>query len=121
MTVIPSPGFFAREETSANLPATSRYAAAATARLTLPDGRTAVYLRRRFIPDPASLSEIGAVTVAEGDRLDLIAARVYGQAELHWRLADANAAFDPLDLTSAPGRRLRVTLPGANERGGSNA
>lgn len=121
MTVLPTPGFFAREESSANLSATSRYAGTATARLVLADGRTAVYLRRRFIPAPASLSEIGTVSVAEGDRLDLIAARVYGQAELHWRLADANAAFDPLDLTTPPGRRLRVTLPGANERGGSNA
>jgi nucleoid-associated protein YgaU len=118
---IPTPGFFAPEESTTAFPPTSRYAATATARTTLPDGRIAVHLRRRFIPEPSTLSEIGSVITAEGDRLDLIVARVYGQAELDWRIADANRGFDPVDLVAAPGRRLRITLPGANEQGGSNA
>jgi nucleoid-associated protein YgaU len=116
--VVPSPGFFVPDESSAAFPPTSRYASTPTARLDLPGGRTVVYLTRRFIPEAASLAEVAALTVAEGDRLDLLAARTYGQAELHWRIADANQAFDPYDLTASPGRRLRVTLGGS---GGSNA
>jgi nucleoid-associated protein YgaU len=116
--VVPGPGFFVPNESSSVFPQTSRYATIPTARLDLPGGHVMVYLTRRFIPEAGSLSEVGALTVAEGDRLDLLAARAYGQAELHWRIADANQAFDPFDLTASPGQRLRITL-GAS--GGSNA
>jgi hypothetical protein len=51
---------------------------------------------------------VGAV---EGDRRDLLAAHHAGDAELWWRLADANSVVDPRDLTQPVGRRLRVTLP----------
>jgi hypothetical protein len=36
-------------------PPNSRYNGVATAELTGPDGEKIVYLRRRFIPDPATL------------------------------------------------------------------
>jgi hypothetical protein len=32
-------------------------------------------------------------------------------AEQFWRIADANAALHPNELTAQPGRRLRITLP----------
>jgi nucleoid-associated protein YgaU len=51
------------------------------------------------------------VTVNQGDRLDLIAARALGDPELFWRICDANNAMDPLELTAEPGRRLRVAIP----------
>ena len=51
------------------------------------------------------------VTVTQGDRLDLIAARTLGDAEQYWRICDANDALDPLDLTSTLGRVLRIAMP----------
>ena len=47
----------------------------------------------------------------DGDRLDTIAGAAYGDAEFWWRIADANRAMIPSELTSEIGRRLRITLP----------
>jgi hypothetical protein len=44
--------------------------------------------------------------VVEGDRIDLIAYRYLGRAELWWIVCDYNDIFFPLDL--APGAVLRV-------------
>ncbi|MFB7276250.1 LysM domain-containing protein [Streptomyces hydrogenans] len=89
----------------------SRYHAVPTTTYTLPDGRTVAHLRRRFLPRPEELTTVGEHVVAAGDRLDRIAARTYGDAEQSWRIADANRATRPDDLTAVPGRRLRITLP----------
>jgi hypothetical protein len=51
------------------------------------------------------------VTVAQSDRLDLIASRTLGDSEQFWRVADANNAMHPLDLTEVVGRVLRIPLP----------
>ncbi|GAA0316869.1 hypothetical protein GCM10010302_64950 [Streptomyces polychromogenes] len=91
--------------------ATSRYHDVPTATHTLPDGRTAGYVRRRFPPDPAALTTLALHTVAPGERLDLIAARELGDPEQAWRIADAHRDLDPRTLTARPGRRLRITLP----------
>jgi hypothetical protein len=69
------------------------------------------FLRRRFCPRAERLALLYEVGVVEGDRRDLLAARHAGDAELWWRLADANSVVDPRDLTDPVGRRLRVTLP----------
>ncbi|MFC0111328.1 hypothetical protein [Kibdelosporangium aridum] len=45
----------------------------------------------------------------EGDRADVLANRYIGDPEQWWRIADANPVLDPRDLTSTPGRRLRIT------------
>jgi hypothetical protein len=92
-------------------PATSRYAAIDTATLEVAPGRTVVYLRRRFLPDPARLALITEHLVAEGDRLDNITAGYLTDPEQFWRVADANAAMLPDELTERVGRRLRITLP----------
>lgn len=76
-----------------------------------PDGRLILLVARRFLPQPASLAEVGTVTVRTGDRLDLIAARQLGDSRWWWRIADANGAIDPADLTAEPGSSLRLTLP----------
>jgi hypothetical protein len=47
----------------------------------------------------------------EGDRRDLLGARHLGDAELWWRLADANGVLDPRTLADPVGRVVRVTLP----------
>ena len=92
---------------------TSRYAKVETARLTEPDGREIAYKRRRFLPQGESLQLLVEVTVAPGDRLDLIAAKVLGSPEHFWLVCDANDALNPIELAAEPGGRLRVPVPPA--------
>lgn len=75
------------------------------------DGRTLVYLRRRFLPQPDHLVVIQEHVVALGDRLDNVTARYLDDPEQFWRVADANGAMEPEELTRRVGRRLRITLP----------
>ncbi len=74
-------------------------------------GRAIVVVARRFLPQPGALAQVGTVTVKAGDRLDIIAAQQLGDARWWWRLADANGAMDPFELTAEAGRPLRLTLP----------
>jgi len=92
-------------------PITSRYYDTPTARLEMPDGRTIVYLRRRFVPPPERFELLTEHTVTAGDRLDNLTAQYLEDPEQFWRIADANNAMQPDDLTRVAGRRLRITLP----------
>ena len=92
-------------------PANSRYQGIDTAMLTASDGRTIVYLRRRFVPPPEQFATIQEHTVQQGDRLDNLAAKYLGDPELFWRLCDANNAIRPEELTEMIGRVLAITLP----------
>ncbi|MGI9182855.1 MAG: LysM domain-containing protein [Longimicrobiaceae bacterium] len=96
---------------ASRFPPNSRYHGVATATITLPDGRQVAYLRRRFVPPPEALALLYTVRVAEGDRLDNLAATHLGDPELFWRIGDANAALRPDELTEEVGRELRITLP----------
>ena len=88
----------------------SRYAGLEIARVDV-DGTTVLYVRRRFLPQPESLSPVGVHSVTQGERLDHIAARYLGDPELFWRICDANRALQPDELTRSIGRRLVITLP----------
>ena len=92
-------------------PVTSRYYGIATVQTVTADGRTVVYLRRRFLPAAASSVTLVEHTVVEGDRLDNVTARYLGDPEQFWRLCDANNAMQPEELTSVIGRRLNIPLP----------
>ena len=92
-----------------SFPPSSRYHGIATRKLELP-GEPIVYLARRFVPQPERFSALGDHVVTSGERLDHIAARHFGDAELFWRLCDANRALRPDDLLEL-GRRLVITLP----------
>lgn len=106
---------------STNLyPTNSRYNGSDTAQMALPDGRNAVYLRRRFVPLPNQFVPLMQYSVVTDDRLDTIAAQLLGDPKLFWRIADANGATRPDALTETVGRRLRITLP-AGIPGAKNA
>jgi hypothetical protein len=90
---------------------TSRYSRIETATMITPDGKTIIYLRRRFVPAPERFQLIQEHTVTQSERLDNIAARYLGDPEVFWRLADANGAMRPEDLVETVGRKLRITLP----------
>lgn len=92
-------------------PPTSRYASVGTTTLTTASGTTIVYLERRFVPQPGSLTQVGVHTVVPGDRLDLIASTAIGDPSQWWQVADANRAMWPEDLTASTGAVLRITLP----------
>jgi hypothetical protein len=88
-----------------------RYDGLALAELELSDGTLVRYRRRRFLPRGSTLPVLAKVTVTEGDRLDLIASRIYGTAEALWRVCDANDAMNPTELTEEVGAVLIVPLP----------
>jgi hypothetical protein len=97
--------------TTFNFPPQSRYHGIETVTLSANDGRLLAYLRRRFLPAPERFSLLFEHVVTEGERLDQIADKHLGDAEAFWRIADANAAMRPEELTETIGRRLRITLP----------
>jgi len=92
-------------------PPTSRYHGIGIATLERPDGTTVAYVRRRFVPGRDRFAVLREHVVAQGDRLDNLAAHYLGDPETFWRICDANAALRPDDLTATVGRRLRITLP----------
>ena len=94
-----------------NFPQNSRYYTTETATLTKADGRTIVYLKRRFSPPADSLALLEEHVVTQGERLDNIAAQRIGDPEQFWRICDANSALRPQELTEEIGRRIRITLP----------
>jgi hypothetical protein len=90
---------------------TSRYYHVKNAEYTASDGRIIAYKRRRFLPQGQDLPLLAEVNITQGDRLDLIAARILGDPEMFWCICDANNAMDPMDLTAVMGRIIRVPLP----------
>lgn len=90
---------------------TSRYYGLAVENLVLPDGTMLAYVSRRFVPAPECFQTLQLHQVAQGERLDNIAASYLGDPTLFWRIADANRAMRPEALTDQPGRTLRITLP----------
>jgi len=92
-------------------PPTSRYHGLGVAQTADANGQPVLYVRRRFVPGADRFATIAEHAVVQGDRLDNLSHRYLGDADLYWRLADANTAMRPGDLTDAAGARLRVTLP----------
>ena len=90
----------------------SRYYSLETAQFQTPDGRSIAYKRRRFLPlNSMGQSALAEVKVGEGDRLDLLTARILGDPEQFWQLCDMNNAMNPADLTQPSGRTLQIGLP----------
>lgn len=92
-------------------PPTSRYHGIDTGILETIQGKTIIYVRRRFLPPAEKFALLQEHVVTQGERLDNITARYIGDPEQFWRVCDANAAMRPDELTDTIGRRLRITLP----------
>jgi hypothetical protein len=69
------------------------------------------YVLRRFIPQLRDIAVAQEHIVQSGERPDLLAARVFGDAELYWRIDDGNAVIDPFELTDTLGARIRIPPP----------
>ena len=91
----------------------SRYYNLKTATFTTREGEQVSYVLRRFLPRGEDLPTLSEVIVSEGDRLDNLTARTLGDPEAFWRVADANNAMDPADLTAEPGKTLKIPIPTA--------
>jgi hypothetical protein len=93
----------------------SRYAGLPTTTINVidPDGQTREvrYVTRRFLPDPQSMTTLIEHTVAQGDRLDLIATKYLGDPLVFWRICDANNVLRPEELIEQPGRIIDIALP----------
>jgi hypothetical protein len=76
-----------------------------------PDAPRLAYVSRRFAPQRADVAIAAEHTVRAGDRIDLLAAHYLGDAELHWRIADANVATDMLALTATLGALVSIPTP----------
>jgi hypothetical protein len=94
---------------------TSRYYSIPTAITVLSDGRQIAFARRRFLPRSDQLPLLAEVAVVPGERIDLLANRVYGDPLAFWRICDANDVINPQDMmqdaSSDPSVRLRIPIP----------
>ncbi|HWG19557.1 MAG TPA: hypothetical protein VG225_03440 [Terracidiphilus sp.] len=88
----------------------SRYYGSAVEQITLAGGTVVSYLARRIIPQKSLYAQTQNYSVAAGDRLDNLAARLLGDPILFWMIADANAAEDADALTAEPGRAIVIPL-----------
>lgn len=91
---------------------TSRYHGVALGRFERhPGDPGAAYVLRRFIPQRRGIAIAFEHIVQSGERPDLQAAQAFGESELYWRIADANAVTDPFELTETRGVRVLIPVP----------
>ncbi len=75
------------------------------------DDAPVAYVLRRFVPQARDIPIAARHTVSAGDRVDLLAHHYLGDVELTWRVADANAATNLVEVTSTPGMRILIPQP----------
>ncbi|HET7537424.1 MAG TPA: hypothetical protein VFJ90_13275 [Candidatus Didemnitutus sp.] len=95
---------------------TSRYAKLAVKSLPVPDPdggepRQIRYAERRLLPPLDTSEPLVEHGVIEGDRLDNVTAKYLGDPTQFWRVADANSALRPEELTREPGARIAIGAP----------
>lgn len=96
--------------------ANSRYYRKGTKIFLKSDGTGIAYVERRFLPRDENLTILSETRVSEGDRLDLISARFYGDPTQHWRLLDAqHTHLDPAVLLEDRDILLKIPLPEAGQ------
>jgi hypothetical protein len=72
-------------------------------------GRARPYKLLRSFPPPTPTGQV--YELADGDRLDLVANRFYGDPEQYWRICDAASTPRPDDLEVA-GTKLAIPIVG---------
>jgi hypothetical protein len=87
----------------------SRYANLGESTFRAPDGKVAVYLRRRFVPDPSAVRG-SPVAAQRGERIDVFASREIGSPMQFYRICDASGLDDPFAVAESP--QPRLYLPG---------
>lgn len=92
-------------------PTGSRYYGLTIANYIRSDGKTMVYVTRRFLPSSDKLSVVHQHSVVQGERLDHLSAKYLGDPEQYWRICDANDAIMPDALVEPPDRTLKISLP----------
>lgn len=108
-----TPAPTANDVAAERFPSHSRYAPVQVITVTEADATERRFLARRFVPQPESTPVVAEHLVVAGDRLDLLAQHYYGDPLLAWRIADANRADNPTELTLEPGRVLKIPAPSA--------
>lgn len=92
-------------------PSTSRYYGLPAGVHQTADGRSLMYVTRRFVPPPERFALLQEHAVVEGDRLDNVAHHYIGDPQQYWRICDGNGAMRPDEMIEEIGRLLRITLP----------
>ena len=82
----------------------SRYHKVATVQTTSSTGETVTGLKLRHLTPAAGEPRM----VQSGDRLDLLAHAINGDATQFWHVADANTALDGRTLVETPGETVSV-------------
>jgi hypothetical protein len=82
----------------------SRYHKVSTVETTTSTGETVVALKLRHLTPAAGEPQM----VQSGDRLDLLAHAINGDATQFWHVADANTALDGRTLVETPGETVIV-------------
>lgn len=93
-----------------DFPPESRYHGVPKTSFTRADGVEISFLRRRFARPPELFSTIRQRRVAQGERLDQIAAVEVGNPAAFWTLCDANGAIFAEEL-EVLGGAIDITLP----------
>lgn len=74
----------------------SRYARVASDSVKTDDGRDVTALRLRRLP----ATQGDGYEISQGERLDILAQRRFGDGTKFWHIADANTALDSRDLVA---------------------
>jgi hypothetical protein len=75
-------------------------------------GSILTYKKRRFLPQGDKIPLLIQVAVVPDDRIDLVTSRTLGFPEQYWRICDKNNIMYPIDLTTKPGHKLKIPVPG---------
>jgi hypothetical protein len=86
---------------------TSRYARVLQAVYVERGGRSVPYVVLRTFPELAPTER--TIVLGDGDRLDIVSFRFYGDPEQFWRICDGNRVLRPEDA-EVTGRRLTIPL-----------
>ncbi len=87
----------------------SRYEQCEDAVFTKSDGTITKYKKRRIVPSKNDdQSIITELVIKEGERIDLLSSKIFGDPEQYWRLCDMNETMHPVDLTTILGKRILI-------------